>query len=116
MFALIYKFVPDVPIAWRDVAIGAIFTAILFQIGKALLALYLATAGVGSAYGAAGSLVAFVVWVYYSAQIFFFGAVFTHVYAKTFGTHADRSASQKRDWIPRLHRGGSLSEGSSAIK
>jgi membrane protein len=80
-FALIYKFVPDVPIKWRDVTVGAIVTAILFQIGKALLALYLATAAVGSAYGAAGSLVAFVVWVYYSAQIFFFGAIFTHVYA-----------------------------------
>ena len=117
LFALIYKFVPDVPIAWRDVTIGAVVTAILFQIGKALLALYLATAGVGSAYGAAGSLVAFVVWVYYSAQIFFFGAVFTHVYANTFGTHADRKLSPKRSWAPKLPRhGGPLWEGSSAIK
>jgi membrane protein len=81
LFALIYKFVPDVPIKWRDVAVGAVVTAVLFQIGKALLALYLATAAVGSTYGAAGSLVAFIVWVYYSAQIFFFGAIFTHVYA-----------------------------------
>jgi membrane protein len=81
LFALIFKFVPNVPIDWRDVTIGAIATAILFSIGRALLALYLTTAGVGSTYGAAGSLVAFVVWVYYSAQIFFFGAVFTRVYA-----------------------------------
>ena len=111
LFALIYKFVPDVPIAWRDVGIGAIFTAILFQIGKALLALYLATAGVGSPYGAAGSLVAFVVWVYYSAQIFFFGAIFTHVYAKTFGTHADPSKSRHTRWLPKLqHRDSSLPE------
>ena len=88
LFALIFKFVPDVPISWRDVAIGAIATAFLFIVGKALLTLYLATAGVGSTYGAAGSLVAFVVWVYYSAQIFFFGAVFTQVYARTLGSHS----------------------------
>ena len=88
LFALIFKFVPDVPIHWRDVLIGAVATAILFQIGKALLALYLATAGVGSTYGAAGSLVAFVVWVYYSAQIFLFGAVFTNVYAREIGSHS----------------------------
>ena len=88
LFALIFKFVPNVPIDWRDVVIGAVATAVLFQIGKAVLALYLATAGVGSAYGAAGSLVAFVVWVYYSAQIFFFGAIFTYVYAKRFGSRS----------------------------
>jgi membrane protein len=92
LFALIYKFVPDVRVDWRDVIIGAVATAILFQVGKALLALYLATAGVGSTYGAAGSLVAFVVWVYYSAQIFFFGAVFTHVYAECYGSHAENRA------------------------
>jgi membrane protein len=88
LFALIFKFVPDVPIKWRDVVIGGVATAVLFQIGKALLSLYLATAGVGSAYGAAGSIVAFVAWVYYSAQIFFFGAVFTNVYAKTVGSQS----------------------------
>jgi len=87
LFALIYKFVPDVPIDWRDVAIGAFVTAVLFTVGRALLALYMATAGVGSTYGAAGSLVALIVWVYYSAQIFFFGAVFTRVYSDTYGSH-----------------------------
>ncbi len=90
LFALIFKFVPDVAIGWRDVFVGAIATAILFQIGKALLGLYLATAAVGSPYGAAGSLVAFVVWVYYSAQIFFFGAVFTKVYADQVGSRSGR--------------------------
>jgi membrane protein len=88
LFALIFKFVPNVPIKWRDVVIGGIATAVLFQIGRALLSLYMATAGVGSAYGAAGSIVAFVAWVYYSAQIFFFGAIFTNVYARTVGSHS----------------------------
>ena len=90
LFALIFKFVPDVKIAWRDVVIGSVATAILFEIGKLLLAVYLNTAGVGSTYGAAGSLVAFVVWVYYSAQIFFFGAIFTQVYAEEVGSHRER--------------------------
>ena len=88
LFALVFKFVPDVPVNWSDVLIGAFATAVCFEIGKALLTLYLATAGVGSTYGAAGSLVALVVWVYYSAQIFFFGAVFTQVYARTIGSHS----------------------------
>lgn len=91
LFALIFKFVPEVPIAWRDVIIGAIATAVMFTIGKGVLAYYLGTVGVGSTYGAAGSLVAFVVWVYYSAQIFFFGAVFTKRYAETYGSKAQKS-------------------------
>lgn len=88
LFALIFKFVPEVVIDWRDVGIGAGVTALLFTIGKLLLALYIGTAGVGSTYGAAGSLVALVVWVYYSAQIFFFGAIFTSVYADRYGSHS----------------------------
>lgn len=90
LFALIFKFVPEVAIAWRDVGIGAGVTALLFTIGKLLLALYIGTAGVGSTYGAAGSLVALVVWVYYSAQIFFFGAIFTRIYADWYGSHSRR--------------------------
>jgi membrane protein len=90
LFALIFKFVPEVAIAWRDVGIGAAVTALLFTIGKLLLALYIGTAGVGSTYGAAGSLVALVVWVYYSAQMFFFGAIFTRVYADRYGSHSRR--------------------------
>jgi membrane protein len=91
LFALVFRFVPVVRIRWRDVVVGAIVTAVLFEIGKALLALYIATAGVGSTYGAAGSLIALVVWVYYSAQILFFGAAFTRVYADTYGSRAARS-------------------------
>ena len=86
LFGLIFKFVPDVRIDWEDVGIGAVVTSALFLIGKSLLALYLTTAGVGSTYGAAGSVVALVVWVYYSAQIFLFGAMFTRVYASAFGS------------------------------
>ena len=86
LFALIYKVVPDVKIGWRDVWYGAAVTALLFTIGKALIGIYLGKAGVGSPYGAAGSLVVLVVWVYYSAQILFLGAEFTQVYARRFGT------------------------------
>ena len=81
LFALVFKFVPDACVGWEEVVFGAVATAVLFSVGKALLAIYLATTGVGSAYGAAGALIAFVVWVYYSAQILFFGAVLTRVYA-----------------------------------
>ncbi len=72
LFALMFKYLPDVKISWKDIVIGAIGTALLFAAGKLLLGLYLAKAGIGSTYGAAGSLVAVVVWIYYSAQIFFF--------------------------------------------
>jgi membrane protein len=103
LFALIFKFVPDVPIDWREVMVGAVATAVLFSIGKSLLALYLSTIGVSSAFGAAGSLVAFVVWVYYSAQIFFFGAVFTRVYADKYGLKAmQRIREQVRHEQPDL--------------
>lgn len=81
LFALIFKFVPDTPVQWRDVWMGAAATSILFTLGKFIIGLYLGKASIGSAYGAAGSLVILLVWVYYSAQIFFFGAEFTHVYA-----------------------------------
>jgi membrane protein len=79
LFALIFRYVPATKIAWRDVSIGATLTALLFTIGKFLIGLYLGEAAVGSAYGAAGSLVVVIVWVYYSAMIFLFGAEFTHV-------------------------------------
>ena len=81
LFALIYKFVPEKKIEWDDVATGAIFTALLFDVGKVIIGLYLGKASVGSAYGAAGSLVVLLVWVYYSSQVFLYGAEFTHVYA-----------------------------------
>jgi len=86
LFALIYKFLPDVEIRWKDVWIGAAITSLLFSIGKFLIGLYLGRSSVGSAYGAAGSLVVILIWVYYSAQILFFGAEVTQVYADTFGS------------------------------
>jgi len=81
LFGLILKYVPETQVSWSDVGIGALVTALFFTIGKSLLGLYFGKASPGSAYGAAGSLVVMVVWVYYSAQIFFFGAEFTHVHA-----------------------------------
>jgi membrane protein len=83
LFGLILKYVPETKVEWKDVRVGAISTALMFTIGKTLLGLYLGKASPGSAYGAAGSLVAMVIWVYYSAQIFFFGAEFTHVIAQS---------------------------------
>jgi len=81
LIALILKYVPDVRLRWRDVWPGALATALLFTIGKALLGLYLGKAAVGSAYGAAGSLIVVILWVYYSAMIFYFGAEFTRIRA-----------------------------------
>ncbi len=85
LFALIFKYVPDAEIKWRDVWLGAAVTAALFTIGKVLLGLYLGKAAIGSAYGAAGSLIALVVWVYYAAQILLLGAEFTQVQARHSG-------------------------------
>lgn len=89
LFAAIFRMLPDLKIAWRDVWFGAIFTALLFALGKWALGLYLGKAAVGSAYGAAGSLVILLVWVYWSAQILFFGAECTQVYARSFGSLKD---------------------------
>ena len=81
LFALIFRYLPETKIDWKDIWIGATVTAVLFTVGKLLIGLYLGKAAVGSAYGAAGSLVVVIVWVYYSAMIFLFGAQFTHVLA-----------------------------------
>jgi membrane protein len=98
LFALIYKFVPEVSIAWRDVILGAGFTAAFFIIAKYVLALYLGKAGVGSPYGAAGSLVVLLAWLYYSAQIFLYGAEFTHVCAlRTASFATERAASSLKN-------------------
>ena len=86
LFAMIFKFLPDAKIAWHDVWIGAFITALLFTIGKLALGLYLGKSGVESSYGAAGSLIVLLLWVYYSSQILFFGAEFTQVYANRFGS------------------------------
>jgi membrane protein len=86
LFALIYKYVPDVEIQWRDVWVGAALTSILFTVGKYLIGLYIGTSGVSSTFGAAGSLITILVWVYYSSLIFFLGAEFTRVYATQYGS------------------------------
>ena len=86
LFAMIFKFLPDAKIAWRDVWIGAFLTALLFTVGKFALGLYLGKSSVASSYGAAGSLIVLLLWVYYSSQILFFGAEFTQVYANRFGS------------------------------
>ena len=86
VFAFMFRYLPDVDIEWRDVWLGALFTSILFAIGKFAIGLYLGKASIGSSYGAAGSLVVLLVWVYYSAQIVFFGAEFTQVYADAHGS------------------------------
>lgn len=86
LFAFIFKFLPDAEIAWRDVWLGAFVTALLFSLGKFLIGLYLGNSTVGSSFGAAGSLVLLLLWIYYSAQILLFGAEFTQVYANKFGS------------------------------
>ena len=89
LFAMIYKFLPDVKIAWRDVWFGAIVTAVLFVVGKFLIGLYVGYSGIADAYGAAGSLAVLLIWLYYSAQIFLFGAELTQVYANKYGTRIE---------------------------
>lgn len=86
LFAMIYKIVPDVSIEWRDVWVGALATAVLFTLGKLAISMYVGRSSVASPFGAAGSVVALVVWVYYSAQILFFGAELTQVYARRHGS------------------------------
>jgi membrane protein len=87
LFAALYKIVPDVPLKWSDVALGAMITSLLFMLGKHLIGLYFANANLGSTYGAAGSPVVILLWMYYSSQLFFWGAEFSKVYAKTLGSH-----------------------------
>lgn len=112
LFAMIYKVLPDVKIAWRDVWIGAAVTALLFTLGKLLIGLYLGRSSVGSAYGAAGSVVILLLWVYYSSQILFLGAEFTQVYASHYGSRIEpdehavpvvvekREVKDPKEWPP----------------
>jgi membrane protein len=95
VFALTFKYVPAANVSWRNAWLGGLITAVLFSIGKYLIGFYLAKAAVGSAYGAAGSVVVVIVWVYYTAQIFFFGAEFTHVAGTT-----DEAAARARHRAP----------------
>jgi membrane protein len=89
LFALIFKFIPDTTIPWRDVRMGGVITSLLFTLGKVVIGLYLGHSALTSAYGAAASLVILLIWIYYSAQILLFGAEFTHVYALEFGSRRE---------------------------
>ena len=106
LFALVYKYLPDAVIAWRDVWIGGAVTAVLFTIGKSLIGIYLGQTAMGSAFGAAGSLAVLLIWIYYSALICFFGAEFTQVYARMYGSriraeaHAVRAGRKSDDELP----------------
>jgi membrane protein len=91
--AMIYKWMPRVPVAWRDVWVGAVITALLFTLGKTLIGIYIGRSGVASAFGAAASLVVLLLWVYYSAQVFLLGAEFTSAYARQRGSLRDKAAA-----------------------
>ena len=82
LIAMVYRLLPDVRLAWHDVWVGALTTAVLFGVGKSVIGVYLGHASIGSSYGAAGSLVVFLVWIYYSSLIMFLGAEITFVYAQ----------------------------------
>jgi membrane protein len=101
LFAVIYKYLPATRIAWKDVIVGALITAVLFIIGKTAIGIYVASADISSSYGAAGSVVILITWVYYSAQIFFYGSLFTHEYAVKLG-----SRSQPGDTEPAARGAG----------
>ena len=95
MFALIYKVMPRAHVQWKDVWVGAVVTALLFALGKSLIGLYVGHSGIVSGFGAAGSLVIVLLWVYYSAQIFLIGAEFTWVYANTLGSRKGRNQAMR---------------------
>lgn len=97
IFAMIYRYVPDIRVAWRDVIIGSVFTALLFTIGQFLLGIYLARGTFSSTYGAAGSFLVILLWVYYSAQILLLGAEFTQVYARRYGSHLHPPEEEAED-------------------
>ncbi len=90
LFAALYKILPDVRLKWSDVALGASITSLLFMIGKQLIGLYFVTTGFGSTYSAASSPMVVLLWVYYSALLFFWGDEFSKVYTKTWGSQRDR--------------------------
>jgi membrane protein len=109
LFAMIYRVLPDVELAWRDVWVGGLVTAGLFTIGKFLIGLYLGTSALASSYGAAGSVIVLLVWVYYSAQIVLLGAEFTREYVKQFGRRPPPSEFATKDPAPPL--GGKTGKG-----
>jgi membrane protein len=96
LFAMMFKWLPDTPIAWRDVWLGAILTAALFEVGKFLIGLYIGKQGLESTYGAAASIVIVLIWVYYSAQLVLMGAEFTNVYARRYGSQRNATSADRR--------------------
>ena len=106
LFAMIYKFMPTVKIVWRDVWIGALVTSVLFEIGKAGIALYIGKSGVNESFAAAGSLVVLLAWVYYAAQVFLLGAEFTKVYANEHGSVAGVKAAAATEAVAKVKQTG----------
>jgi membrane protein len=100
VFALIYRVLPDVELTWRDVGLGAVITAVFFTVGKRLIGLYLGEASPASAYGAAGSVVVLMIWVYYSAQIVLLGAALTRVVTRTSGKRVQPSSTGTQETSP----------------
>jgi len=113
MFALIFRFLPNATVAWSDVWIGAGLTAILFTLGKVLIGLYLGNAAIGSTFGAAGSFVVLLLWIYYSTQILFYGAEFTQVYATRFGSGL-HLRGHEREPLPESSDRGAISRAASS--
>lgn len=106
LFAMMFKLLPDVEMAWRDVWLGAVLTALMFMVGKLAIGFYLGHSAMASAYGVAGSFVVLLVWIYYAAQIFFFGAEFTQVYANRYGSRIEPAEhAEKVPEIERAQRG-----------
>ena len=97
LFALLFRFLPDVRLHWRDVMTGALVTAVLFTIGQQLIGLYLGQSSMASSYGAAGSMMILLLWVYYSCQILLLGAEFTRVYAQRQGVKPDPESFAEKD-------------------
>jgi membrane protein len=114
IFAMIYKFMPRARIAWRDVGIGAAFTALLLETSKLLIGLYLGRSSVASSFGAAGSLVLFLVWVYLSAQIFLLGAEFTWVYSHQRGSRSERFQTKEVPLVP-SRKGDTTAEAKAVV-
>ena len=112
LFAVMYRFLPDAEVGWRDVWVGAGATALLFTVGKALLGLYIGHSSFASSFGAAGSLVIILVWIYYSTQILFFGAEFTKVYALHWGSRITPDPRAVKMSKPQPLEGGGRTEGS----
>jgi len=104
LFALVYKILPDTEVPWRDVWVGALFTAVLFTIGKFLIGLYLSYSAMGSTYGAAGSLILLLAWVYYASQILFFGAELTQVYSRRYGSRKGQAENRRETVQPEQAR------------